>query len=151
MLPSNAAFKIWVHVILITKDYAPLIKPLIEPLLYQCLQESLQEQRCICKDLNGTEDHVHLLFLLNPQRTLAEVIKNLKSHSAYLVNQENLSNIKFAWANEHGAFSVGESFVAKMQDYMQEQKKNHQTETFQQEYDRILKWHSLNLSAEETT
>jgi putative transposase len=138
-------FKVWLHVILATKNRQELIKPLIEPILHQVLADTLTEQGCEVKAINGTENHVHLLFLLNPQRTLAEVIKNLKTHSAYHINQENLSNAKFGWSAGCGAFSIGESFVEKTEQYINDQKKTHQDIDFQQEYEKILKRHSLNL------
>ncbi len=145
---QNLSCKVWIHLILTTKDQTTLIKPLIEPLLHQCLADSLTEQGCQPECINGTEDHVHLLFLLNPQRTLVEIVKNLKTHSAYLINQENLSNAKFGWDTGCGIFAVGESFANKTKDYIKDQKKTHQDLSFEQEYSRILQWHGLGKEKE---
>lgn len=40
-------------------------------------------------------DHVHCLFLLNPQKSIAEVIKQIKGNTSHWVNGQNMINEKF--------------------------------------------------------
>ena len=84
-------------------------------------------------------DHVHCLFLLNPQKSISEVIKQIKGSSSHFINQSNLAIGKFAWQTGYGAFSVSESVVEKVYRYILNQKKHHQKKSFQQEYDAFLK------------
>ena len=88
-------------------------------------------------------DHIHCLFLLNPQKSIAEVIKQIKGNSSHYINQNNLIADKFAWQTGYAAFSVSESVVEKVFKYIKNQKSHHQKKTSQQEYDDFLKLYGL--------
>lgn len=131
--------KIWIHAIWATKERAPLIEANIEPKIYQFIAEQLREQACAVRIINGMPDHIHCLFLLSPQKSIAEVIKQIKGSSSHFVNQNNLCSEKFAWQTGYAAYSVSESGVEKVNQYIQNQKQHHQSKNFQQEYDEFLK------------
>ena len=70
--------KIWIHTIWSTKERLPLIHPSVESKIYQFINEQLREQGCPVRIINGMPDHIHCLFLLSPQKSIAEVIKQIK-------------------------------------------------------------------------
>lgn len=41
--------------------------------------------------INGMPDHVHVLFLQNPQKSISDLIKQIKGSSSHFMNRENLS------------------------------------------------------------
>lgn len=59
-------------------------------------------------------DHIHCLFLLNPQKSISEVIKQIKGSSSHYINQNNLIADKFAWQTGYAAYSISESVVDKV-------------------------------------
>ena len=67
------------------------------------------DKGCFIKAIGGIEDHIHLLFLLNQNICLADLVKQIKGASSHWINQLNLSSEKFAWQTGYGAFSVSES------------------------------------------
>jgi len=89
-------------------------------------------------------DHIHCLFLLNPTKSIAEIIKQIKGTSSHYVNQNNLIAEKFAWQTGYAAYSVSESGVDKVYEYIKNQKKRHQKKTFEQEYDNFIKLHGFD-------
>jgi len=89
--------KIWIHAIWSTKERLPLIHSSVAPKLYQYISEQLGELDCQPHLINGMPDHVHCLFLLSPQKSIAEVIKQIKGSSSHFINQNNLIADKFAW------------------------------------------------------
>ncbi len=131
--------KIWIHAIWSTKDRHPLIVPKIETNVYDFLQHQFVESGCPVRIINGMPDHVHALFLLNPQKAMVDVIKQVKGSSAHFFNENNFMEQKFAWQAGYGGFSVSESGVEKVFAYIANQKQHHQKKTFQQEYDDFLK------------
>ena len=131
--------KIWIHAIWATKDRLPLIHSNVEYKIHQFLSEQLREQGCVVRNINGMPDHIHCLFLLNPKKSVADVIKQVKGSSAHFINQQNLIPEKFAWQTGYAAYSVSESVVEKVFLYIKGQKQHHQKKTFQQEYDEFLK------------
>ncbi len=63
------------------KERMPLIHPNIEQNVYQFISEQLREQGCPVRIINGMSDHIQCLFLLSPQKSIAEVIKQIKGSS----------------------------------------------------------------------
>ncbi|WP_324721209.1 IS200/IS605 family transposase [Salinimicrobium sp. HB62] len=131
--------KIWIHAIWSTKDRRPFIIKPIETQIYDFINKEFKEMGCQEKIINGMPDHIHCLFLLNPQKSIAEVIKQIKGSSSHYINSNNLTYEKFAWQTGYGAFSVSESAVEKVFRYILNQKEHHRTKTFQKEYEEFLK------------
>ena len=82
--------KIWIHAIWSTKDRLPLLNPEAENQIYYIMKDEFRELACPVKIINGMPDHVHCLFLLNPQKSVAEVIKHIKGNSSHNINQNDL-------------------------------------------------------------
>ena len=98
---------------------------------------------CHVKIINGMPDHVHCLFLLNAQKSIAEVIKQIKGSASHWVNEQNLIPEKFAWQSGYGAYSVSESQLEKVFQCIKNQKTHHPKTTFSKEYDEFIKLHGF--------
>ena len=136
---SHSFNKIWIHFIWSTKERIPLLNQTIEQKLYQFISDQLKEQGCPVRIINGMPDHIHCLFLLNPQKSIAEIVKQIKGSSSHFINQNNFIANKFSWQTGYASYSVSESMVDKVYQYIKNQKIHHQKKTFQQEYDEFLK------------
>ena len=130
--------KIWIHAIWATKDRMPLIQLNVENQIYQFISDQLREQNCPVRIINRMPDHIHCLFLLSPQKTISDVVKQIKGSSSHFINQQELIPEKFSWQTGYAAYSVSESVVNKVFEYIQNQKIHHQKKTFQQEYDEFI-------------
>ena len=125
--------KVWIHAVWSTKDYRSLIKPMIEKDVHQFIIEEFKVQGSPVRAVNGMPDHVHCLFFQNLQRSISEVIKNVKGHSSHMINQQDLLTEKFSWQPGYAAFSVSESNVEKVVQYIKNQKSRHQRQTYHDE------------------
>lgn len=141
--------KIWVHAIWSTKERALLINPKIEPLLYDYMGKQLRELGCFVKIINGMPDHIHCLFMLNREKSIADVIKQVKGGSSHYINQNDLINEKFAWQTGYAAYSVSELALDKVFKYIQNQNIHHQKKSFDNEYNKLLKLYGFNTGADE--
>ena len=126
---SHSFNKIWIHAIWAMKERMPLIHPNIEQNVYQFISEQLREQGCPVRIINGMSDHIQCLFLLSPQKSIAEVIKQIKGSSSHYINQNNLITEKFAWQTGYAAYSISESIVEKVFHYIKNQKTLHEKKT----------------------
>lgn len=136
---SHSLNAIWIHVIWSTKDREKLINPNIEKKLFQYMSDQFREQGCSVRIINGMPDHVHCLFRLCREKSIAEVIKRVKGSSSHYVNQNNLIQEKFSWQTGYAAYSVSESIRERVFHYINNQKSHHLKKTFSQEYDEIVK------------
>jgi REP element-mobilizing transposase RayT len=122
---SHSYNNVWIHAIWGTKFRQPLILPEIENKVYAFMQDQFIQLNCPVKAINGIQDHVHCLFVLDLKRSVAETIKQVKGSTAYYVNQQNLVPGKFAWQTGYAAYSVSISGLKKVEKYIRNQKHHH--------------------------
>src|SRR5699024_7728339 len=97
-----------------TKLRQPFIQPDVEKEIHPFIADQLRDQGCPVRIVNGMPDHVHCLFLLNPNMPIAGVMKQIKGSSSHHINQNDLIRNKFAWQTGYAAYSVSESGVEKV-------------------------------------
>jgi putative transposase len=135
--------KIWIHAIWSTKERFPLIQPPIEKKVYEYMSSQFVESGCPVRIINGMPDHIHSLFLLNPKKPVTEIIKQVKGSTSYWINEQDLIKEKFAWQTGYAAYSVSESVLERVYQYIAGQKQHHQKTTFLKEYEEFIKLHGL--------
>jgi REP element-mobilizing transposase RayT len=135
--------KLWIHAIIATKGGRQLITAALESRLQNHFHDVLMDAGCPLRIVNGMADHLHLLFLLHPRRSVGEVMRKLKGSSSRWINQHQLSIQKFGWQPGFTAFSVSESQVQRVFDYITHQKELHLRESFEEEHRHIVALHNL--------
>lgn len=141
---SHSYAKVWIHVVFSTKNRQPLINPVLEQKLFEVLNKESDKLECRLKAINGMPDHIHMLIRISPKIAIADIIKQLKGASSYWVNHENMTREKFSWQTGYGVFSVSESQLIKVKNYIENQKVHHKKRSFQDEYTEFIKVHGLS-------
>jgi len=131
--------RIWIHLIWSTKNRDKLIRPDFKFKLYDHLKFNATSKNIYIDHINGTEDNIHILLSLNGEQSISKVAFLLKGESAYWVNKNKLSKIKFSWQNEFIAISVSDSLVQKVREYIRNQEMRHKKRSFKEEYDIFIK------------
>ncbi len=103
--------RIWLHLLFSTKNGLPLIAPPSENQIHQHLYAQLTECKCQVKIVNGTQDHVHLLFRLNHRIALTDIVKQIKGNTSHWINDNNLCEDKFVWQKGFYAFAVSDCML----------------------------------------
>lgn len=134
---------ILVHLIFSTRNREPLLQENLLAPTHAYLGGILRELDCPPVCVGGVEDHVHVLFALSRNRSMAEVVQSLKaSSSRWLKTQaDHLSD--FHWQSGYGAFSVSESQSAAVRTYIGDQRRRHLKVGFQDELRMLLKRHKI--------
>ena len=70
-------------------------------------------------------------------------MKQIKGASSHKINNRNIIKSKFGWQLGYGAYSVSESQVPKVKEYIKNQKEHHKKMTFQEECKKFIKYHGL--------
>lgn len=135
--------KIWMHAICGTKERLPFIRISIEKDVHEFISQQFRDISCPVRIINGMPDHIHCLFLLNPQKSISEVIKQIKGSSSHYINQNNLIPEKFAWQTGYAAYSVSESVIERVFLYIKNQKDHHKKKSYQEEFDAFIKLYGL--------
>jgi putative transposase len=129
LMPQSLA-AIYVHLVYTTKNRQPLIRPEIEEDLRRYHAGILKnlESPMICS--GGTADHIHTLFRLGRKTSIANIVEELKKSSSAWIKTQGPQYSDFYWQCGYGAFSIGQSGVENLKDYIANQKEHHRTKTF---------------------
>ena len=127
----------------------PLINPVVEKQIHEHMREQFIENGCPVRIINGMEDHIHVLFLQNPKMTITDIVKQVKWNTSHWINEQNIIADKFAWQTGYAAYSVSESQLEKVFQYVKNQKEHHTKKTFMQEYDEFISAHGLKKENED--
>ncbi|MDD5570417.1 MAG: IS200/IS605 family transposase [Bacteroidales bacterium] len=141
---SHTYHKLWYHFIFSTKDKSNLIKEGFEKKVYDFIKNSIKEYGGFTAIINGTPNHIHILFYVNPNKSISDIVKTIKGSTSHWINQQNFLNEKFAWQVGYSIFTVIESQVNKVFNYIKTQKEHHKKLTFQQELEIFFKLHKIN-------
>jgi putative transposase len=125
------------HIIFSTKDRRPLITPDYKVRLYDYIGGTIRALGGISLGLNGTEDHVHLLAKLWPDRALSDVLRKLKANAAGWMHRVFPRVQDFTWQRGYAAFTVSQSNVGEVREYIARQK-HHRKTSFRDEFIRLL-------------
>lgn len=141
---SHSFYNLWQHLVFSTLNRRPMITDKAAMHLFPYMAQQLAETGSNVKIINGMPDHVHCLFQQNPNKSVAETIKHLKGISSHWINRNNIIPVKFAWQKGYAVFSVSESQVDKVYQYILDQKKRHVGKTFERELNEILKYNKIS-------
>jgi REP element-mobilizing transposase RayT len=125
---------IWVHLIWATKNRHPYLKKEIRPILIQHIQENAFCKGIHLDFINGAEDHIHTLISLKPNQDISQIARLLKGESSYWINQKKIVEFEFGWQDEYIAISVSKSGINRIREYIKNQEKHHQKQSFADEY-----------------
>lgn len=95
-----------------------MITPPYECEIYRQMREKLYALGGKVLALNGTEDHIHLLFGFPVTTSLANVMQSVKGGTSHWFNKQYYPKHTLYWQNGYGAFSVSESLLPKVKAYI---------------------------------
>jgi len=75
--------------------------------------------------------------------TVPDLVRKIKSNSSKYLN-ENRPNMKFAWQEGYGSFSVSVSMLEVVKNYIDQQQEHHKKGSFEEEYIALLKRHNID-------
>jgi len=113
---------LYVHVVIPTKYRFPYLDETWSQRCYQFMMEILLEEGIIVIEINGLEDHVHLLLRLKADVNLSKLIGSLKGSTSFQLNKERAHPVKFRWARGYFVRSVAPQEVGVIRRYIRNQK-----------------------------
>lgn len=135
---SQSLSSILVHLVFSTKNREPFITPIIEAELHPYMAKIFRELKSPSLAIDGTSDHVHMLFSLARVITVADLLEELKTSTSKWIKTRGKEFRNFHWQRGYGAFSIGQSSVEVLKRYIRNQKAHHRRVTFQDEYRKFL-------------
>jgi putative transposase len=89
------------------------------------------------------EDHVHILCNLSRSLSIASLVSQLKSSSSERIKSESKDVAAFYWQAGYGVFSVSQSNIERVVEYIANQEEHHRKVSFQDELRLLLNRHQI--------
>jgi len=130
---SQSLAKVYLHAVFSTKNREPVLVDGWRDDLFHVLGGTANNLGCQSLIVGGVADHIHMLFQLGRTIAIADAVGKIKSTSSLWVNQTRGLSTPFHWQGGYAAFSVSQSNVEAVREYVLQQPKHHETQSFQDE------------------
>ena len=137
--------QIYAHLIFSTKERFPFLSDeTVRHDMHAYLASILQANHCPTLIVGGVSDHVHSLFVLSKNHSIASIVWAIKRSSSKWVKGQAPGLRKFHWQEGYGAFSVSQSDVERVEQYIINQEAHHRRKTFKDEFRGFLKKYEVD-------
>jgi REP element-mobilizing transposase RayT len=131
------------HVVFSIKERHPSLSDNVRERLFGYLGGIARENDMKALGIGGAADHVHLLPSIPASLTVSKAIQLIKGGSSRWLKQTFADMNHFAWQAGYAAFTVSQSQLDDVREYVRTQAKHHRTKTFAQEYRAFLQRHRI--------
>ena len=126
----HSCYKLTYRLVVVTKYRHPVINETIKNRLIEIITDIIETNwNCHLIEINGTEDHLHLLFDAPPQVQLSKLVNNLKTVSSRLIRKEFSEHLKpyywkpYFWSNSYLILTTGGATIDIIKSYIENQDK----------------------------
>ena len=121
------------HAIWSTLERKPWLNKPVRVVLFAHLKKTAAEKGIRLIEVDGSEEHVHLLIHLHPAQNLSQVVRQLKAESEDWLNGTQLIKDVFNWSEELIAYTVSPGSLQQVSTFIQRQEEYHQSKSFESE------------------
>lgn len=136
--------QMYVHLVFAVRNRENVLKKEIRPRIYEYISGILTSLGHKTIAINGTSDHIHVFFGLNPSKSVSDTVHDIKRGSSLFINENKLVNGRFSWQEGYGGFTYSRSQVENVYKYIQNQETHHAKRSFREEYLSFLEKYAID-------
>jgi putative transposase len=138
-MSQNTYFEINLHYVWHTKESRPMLTPAVEEFVHRYLRGRLINTPGVyVHEVNGTENHVHVVVSIAPTVNIAELAGQMKGSSSHEANKQFGEGGKVLfWQDGYGVVSFGTGDLEWVKAYVRNQKEHHARGTIHDRLERI--------------
>lgn len=130
--------QVFYQIVFGTKYRKPTISLQHDQELHKYIHGIIKNKHCKLYQVNGIEDHIHIMSDLHPSLSLADYVKDIKVASSIWMKASGLFPAFEGWQDGYGAFTYSIREKDMIVNYIKKQKAHHKVESFYEEYKRLL-------------
>ena len=135
-----------VHVVFSTVDCAPMMNRCVRKRVFPYIGGVIEGLGGTVIAIGGMPDHAHLVTRLPTNMCVAEFVRKVKTNSSKWMN-ERATDVNFGWQRGYGAFSISQSVVSSVAQYVRNQERHHRMRSFEDELKMLLARHGIEFCA----
>src|SRR4051812_34262968 len=98
----NTYTQLYIHCVFAVKYRAAMLHTSWDERLRLYISAIVQNHGHKMLAINNMPDHLHFFVGLNPNQSISDMLRIVKSESSAWINQEKLTNNKFNWQDGYG-------------------------------------------------
>ena len=131
------------QIVFSTKNRDPIMTADHRNELFKYIRGITDHKKCHLYQINGVEDHIHILTHLHPSVSLAELVKDIKLASTKFIKEKGIFPGFNGWQDGYGAFTYSIDRKDILINYVKNQEEHHRNRTFREEYIALLEEHGV--------
>ncbi len=143
-LLAQSLSRILLHIVFSTKNREPWIPESVQSGLYAYIAGTCRALGSEAYRVGGTEDHIHIACSLPRTLTVSKLLEEVKKSSSAWMKQQGTAHRLFAWQAGYGAFSLGQSQLPALLQYIDNQREHHHRRTFKEEFVAFLERYCID-------
>ena len=132
------------HIVFSTKDREPWLSEPIRERLWPYLGGIARENAMKALEIGGVADHVHILLSIPANLAVSKAVQLIKGGSSHWLKEAFPNMGQFGWQDGYAAFTVSQSQLESVGDYVRRQVEHHRTKPFAEEYRAFLQRHQID-------
>ena len=145
---ANTYTQLYFHIVFAVKGRSNYISEQWKDELYKYISGIIANKDQKLMIVNGMPNHIHLLIGTKPNCNLSDLIRDIKANSSKWINEKKFTNFHFEWQTGFGAFTVSQSVVPNVIEYIKNQEEHHRKKTFKEEYIEFLNAYQIEFKDE---
>lgn len=137
--------RITIHLIFSTKNREPSLDSALRARLFAYIKGVIERCNGHTLAINGMAEHVHMLVVIPPDRSVSDMVRLIKSNSSKWIREEFYTLRGFAWQSGFSAFSVSESQIANVRKYIGSQEEHHRKKSYLEELRGFFSKHGIDV------
>jgi len=130
--------QIFYQIVFSTKNRETTLSETNENDLYKYIWGIINKHKCKLYRINSMPDHIHIFSDLHPSISLSDYVKDIKVASSIWMKESGKFPSFTSWQEGYGAFTYSIQDKPNVIAYIKNQKEHHKTESFYDEYKRLL-------------
>lgn len=111
--------------------------------LFRYMDGIIKNKNCRTFQINGVENHLHILMKMHPTICLSDFIKEMKISTHNMIKDKNLFPLFTGWQGGYGAFTYSNEALPNLIRYIKNQELHHGEVSFEDEYIGLLDEHGI--------
>jgi putative transposase len=139
---SQSLSNIILHIVFSTRNREPCMDADTQQKIYAYFVKAFADHKCPVYEIGGTNNHIHIACSFSRTLTVSDLIRDVKISSTKWIKEKTLRD--FSWQRGYGVFSVSQSQLNKLENYIQTQEEHHRQKSFKQELLELLQKHHIS-------
>ena len=133
--------KVVMHIIFSTKNRVAFLNDDIRLQTHAYIATVLRDMKSYVYRVGGTENHIHIACTLPRTFSQSDFLNKIKNSSSKWLKSEAIPD--FYWQSGFGVFSVSQSQVDVLVNYIDNQMEHHKVKTFKEEFREFLEKYQI--------